>query len=76
MTSGEISYGTTYTYYPTTGTFIYPNTFTYPWSGSEHQSKCVSCGYCPCCGRSDVRPEDGPVPGDGSDGGVHGTEGA
>lgn len=68
MVSGEITYGTTYTYYPTTGTFVYPTTFTYPWPGSEHRSKCVNCGYCPCCGRSyDMREQDDNVP----DGGDH-----
>lgn len=41
----------------------YPNNIWY-----YHPPKCVKCGYCPCCGRSGVREEDGPVPGDGRDG--------
>jgi hypothetical protein len=33
-------------------------TYTYPyttWTGYPvHQQRCVNCGYCPCCGKSDV----------------------
>lgn len=34
----------------------------------SHPSKCTMCGFCPCCGRSNVREEDGPDAGDGRDG--------
>ena len=49
----------------TSGTFV-----NYPWCGGYgyHAPKCVNCGYCSCCGRSDMQKEDGPVPGSGSSG--------
>jgi len=32
-----------------------------------HAPKCVNCGYCPCCQRSDVQEQVDAVPGDGRD---------
>lgn len=76
MTANYISTGSV----TLSGDWVAPATVNYPWYGwnwyGNHPPKCPNCGYCSCCGRADVRPEDGPVPGDGSDGGVHGAEGA
>ncbi len=52
---------------------IHTYPYSWSWHGTTDAIKCPNCGYC---GRADVWQEDGPVPGDGSDGGVHGAEGA
>jgi len=41
---------------PDTGIYWYP-------AHAAHAGKCLNCGYCPCCGKSDIpgklTPEDG-----------------
>jgi hypothetical protein len=41
---------TTFPWYPTT-THTYPYTV---WTTPTHAQKCLNCGYCPCCGKSDI----------------------
>lgn len=45
----------------TSGTTVwYPETVThtivnpYIWNVPLHAQKCVNCGYCSCCGKSDI----------------------
>lgn len=43
----------------TSTTTVYPNTtyWMYPyigWTSSPHAQKCPNCGYCSCCGKSDI----------------------
>jgi len=54
---------------PTSASIVYyPNVTYYPYSWNcygYHAPKCVNCGYCPCCQRSDVQEQVDAVPGDG-----------
>lgn len=41
----------------TWGTAGSPTIYTYPytyWSTTYHVPKCQNCGYCSCCGKSDI----------------------
>ena len=42
----------------TSGGWHMPN-YTYP--GGYHAPKCENCGYCPCCGKSDIPGKLSPV---------------
>mgnify|MGYP001608079283 CR=1 FL=1 len=39
----------------TTAVNCWPQVYYYPYY-TPQQQKCPSCGYCPCCGRSDAAP--------------------
>lgn len=54
MTIYEIPYtSTTTTFHPwmNTGASTY---YPYVWTTPPHAQKCVNCGYCSCCGKSDI----------------------
>jgi hypothetical protein len=46
-------------------TTMYPYTYPYTlWTTVPHAQKCQNCGYCSCCGKSDI-PGDLTPPDDG-----------
>jgi hypothetical protein len=60
MTTYDLTIGSSTTYQldttipwcPNTTIWTYPNTI---WTtGTHHARKCENCGYCPCCGKSDI----------------------
>jgi len=51
---------TTFPWYPAT-IYTYPYTL---WTTAPHAQKCQNCGYCSCCGKSDIPGNLTPAPDD------------